>query len=199
MNSCLFQLEERIRNSSHSCGTDNNIHLSFCLRAVLTFLPSVIIYSEEIWTAWKSHRTSHQYIILMASCWLFRISKKEVASVLKGFPGGSDSNESTCEAGDLGSIPGLGRSPGEKNGYTRQYSCLENSHGQRSLVGHSSGGCRVGHDWACKHSSVLKALVRCRVPEDWRQKSSEDSGIWTFSEVFRGITVRSMTRYSTPK
>ena len=76
MNSFLFQLEERIRNSSHSCGTDNNIHLSFWLGAVLTFLPSVIIYSEEIWTAWKSHRTSHQYIILMASCWLFRTSKR---------------------------------------------------------------------------------------------------------------------------
>ena len=44
-----------------------------------------------------------------------------------GFPGGSDSNESACNAGDPGSIPGLGRSPGEGNGYPFQYSCLENS------------------------------------------------------------------------
>ena len=43
------------------------------------------------------------------------------------FPGGSNGKESTCNAGDLGSIPGLGRSPGEGNGYSFQYSCLENS------------------------------------------------------------------------
>ena len=51
--------------------------------------------------------------------------------------GGSDSEESTCNAGDLGSIPGLGRSPGEGKGYSLQYSGLENS--TRSQ--------RVGHDW----------------------------------------------------
>ena len=43
-----------------------------------------------------------------------------------GFPGGSDGKESACDAGDLGSIPGLGRSPGEGNGNPLQYSCLEN-------------------------------------------------------------------------
>ena len=44
-----------------------------------------------------------------------------------GFPGGSDGKESTCHAGDLGLIPGLGRSPGEGEGYALQYSGLENS------------------------------------------------------------------------
>ena len=44
-----------------------------------------------------------------------------------GFPSGSDSKETACNAGDLGSIPGLGRSPGEGNGNPLQYSCLENS------------------------------------------------------------------------
>ena len=44
-----------------------------------------------------------------------------------GFPGGSAGKESTCNAGDLGLIPGLGRSPGEGKGYPHQYSCLENS------------------------------------------------------------------------
>ena len=43
-----------------------------------------------------------------------------------GFPGGSDSNESTCNVGDLGSIPGLGKSPGGMHGNPLQYSCLEN-------------------------------------------------------------------------
>ena len=44
----------------------------------------------------------------------------------KGFPGGSDGKESACNAGDLRSIPGLGKYPGERNGYPFQYSCLEN-------------------------------------------------------------------------
>ena len=44
-----------------------------------------------------------------------------------GFPGGSAGKESTCNAGDLGSIPGLGRFPGEGKGYPLQYSDLENS------------------------------------------------------------------------
>ena len=44
-----------------------------------------------------------------------------------GFLGGSGSKESACHAGNLGSILGLGRSPGEGNGYPLQYSCLENS------------------------------------------------------------------------
>ena len=44
-----------------------------------------------------------------------------------GFPGGSAGKESAHNAGDLGSIPGLGRSPGEEKGYPLQYSGLENS------------------------------------------------------------------------
>ena len=46
---------------------------------------------------------------------------------VEGFSGGSDGKESVCNAGDPGSIPGLGRSPGEGNGYPFQYSCLENA------------------------------------------------------------------------
>ena len=44
-----------------------------------------------------------------------------------GFPRGSGGKESTCNVGDLGLIPGLERSPGERNGSLLQYSCLENS------------------------------------------------------------------------
>ena len=47
-------------------------------------------------------------------------------SIYVGFPGGSDSKESTCKAGDLGSIPGLGRYPEGVRGNPLQYSCLEN-------------------------------------------------------------------------
>ena len=67
-----------------------------------------------------------------------------------GFPGGSDCKESTCNAGDLGSIPGSGRSPGGMHGNLLQYSCLENSHGQKSLVGYSS--------WGHKESDMTEQL-----------------------------------------
>ena len=56
---------------------------------------------------------------------------------------------------DVGSIPGSGRSPGGGHGNPLQYSCLENSHGQRSLVGYPMGSQRVRHDWsdlACNHA-----------------------------------------------
>ena len=58
----------------------------------------------------------------------------------QGFPGGSDGEESACNAGDLASISGLGRSPGEGHGNPLQCSCLENPHGQRSLEGCSPWG-----------------------------------------------------------
>ena len=57
-----------------------------------------------------------------------------------GFPHSSVSKESAYNAGDLGSIPRSGRSPGEGNGTPLQYSCLENPHGQRSLAGYSPWG-----------------------------------------------------------
>ena len=57
-----------------------------------------------------------------------------------GFPGGSDGKESSCNVGDLGLIPGLGRSPGEGHGNPLHYACLENPHGQRSLAAYSPWG-----------------------------------------------------------
>ena len=62
----------------------------------------------------------------------------------RGFPGGSDGKESTCYAGDLGLIPGLGRSPEGRHGNPVQNSCLENLRGKRRLVGFM-GSQRVGH------------------------------------------------------
>ena len=54
---------------------------------------------------------------------------------IMGFPGDSDSKESTCNVGGLGLIPGSGRTPGEGDDNPFRYSCLENPHGQRSLAG----------------------------------------------------------------
>ena len=66
------------------------------------------------------------------------------------FPGGSDGKESACNVGDLGLIFGLGRSPGGGYGNPLQYSCLENPHGQRSLVGYRS--------WGPKESDMAEQL-----------------------------------------
>ena len=57
-----------------------------------------------------------------------------------GFPGGSDSKESTSNVGDLGSVPGLGRSPGGGHGNLLQYSSLKNPRGQRGLMGYNLWG-----------------------------------------------------------
>ena len=75
-------------------------------------------------------------------------------------PGGSDDKASAYNAGDPGSIPGLGRSPGEGNGNPLQYSCLENPMDGGALqlqrVGHDwatslSLSCREGHQRICRH------------------------------------------------
>ena len=66
------------------------------------------------------------------------------------FPGGSDGKESPCNVGDQGSIPGLGRSPGGGNGNPLLYSCLENPHGQGSLVGY--------RPWGHKESDMTEQL-----------------------------------------
>ena len=58
----------------------------------------------------------------------------------KGFPGGLDGKESACNAGSVGSIPGLRRSAGGEHDNLLQYSWLENHHGQRSLAGYSPQG-----------------------------------------------------------
>ena len=67
---------------------------------------------------------------------------KGLALLPPGFPGGSDGKESTYKAGDLGLIPGLGKSPGGGYGNPLQYFCLENPHGERSLAGYSPWGCK---------------------------------------------------------
>ena len=62
------------------------------------------------------------------------------------FLGSSDGNESACTAGDLGSIPGSGRSPGEGNGNPLQYSCMENAMDRGAWRVQFLGLQRAGHD-----------------------------------------------------
>ena len=70
-----------------------------------------------------------------------------------GFPGGLDGKEFTCNAGDLGLIPGLGRSPGEGKGYPLQYSGLENSMGAQ----------RIGHDQVNFTDNIHPARLNLKI------------------------------------
>ena len=79
-----------------------------------------------------------------------------------GFPDGSDGKESACNAGDWGSIPGLGRTPSEGNGYPLQYSCLENSMGRGCWWATVDGLQRVGHNW---HFHCSSLPVQCRISD----------------------------------
>ena len=93
-------------------------------------------------------------------------------SLCMGSPGGSAGKESACNYGDLGSIPGLGRSPGERKGYSLQYSGLENS--MDCIVhGVAKSWIRVSafhfHHYVIKNKHVRKALclttwIHCHKP-----------------------------------
>ena len=71
-----------------------------------------------------------------------------------GFSGGSDGKESACNMEDLGSVPGLGRPPGEGDGKSLQYSCLETimDRGAWGLAGYSP--------WGCKDSDTTEQLTQ---------------------------------------
>ena len=83
--------------------------------------------------------------------------------IFPGFPGGLVSKEFTCNAGDLGSIPGLGRSPEGGHGNPFQHSSLENPHGQRSPAGYSP--------WGRKESDMTERL------------STSDCALGIFGEI----------------
>ena len=84
-----------------------------------------------------------------------------------GFPGGSDGKVSACNVGDPGSIPGLGRSPGEGNGNPLQYSCLENP---------TDGGAW----WATVHG-VAYSLLICQLSFEYIIRNKI---IWKDNKIF---------------
>ena len=83
-----------------------------------------------------------------------------------GFLGDHDGKKSACNVGNLGSIPGLERPPGGGHDNPLQYSCLENPHGQRSLVGYNPWGHK---EWAMsvrlstQHSVNIQAGARIHI------------------------------------
>ena len=82
------------------------------------------------------------------------------------FPGGAEVKAFACNVGDLGSIPGLGRSPGEGNGNPLQYSCLENPMDGGAWWATVHGSQRVGHDWATSLSLSDSVFYAYLEPEE---------------------------------
>ena len=91
------------------------------------------------------------------------------------FPGGSEGNESSCNAEDPGLIPGLGISLGEGNGYPLQYSCLENSRTNEPGGLQSKGLQRVRHE---KSTLTLHYMAKGK--------------IFTLSSCFRVFVIKSI-------
>ena len=128
-----------------------------------------------------------------------------VLSSFQGFPNSSVGKESACNAGDLGSSPGLGRSPGEGNGNPLQYSCLENPMGRGAWQATVHGATRVEHDWVTKlpplpsgclwcHASCITLLVRGqRLP--WFEVKKKKRLNWWFS---REVICRRRQWHPTP-
>ena len=113
---------------------------------------------------WDWHRSHNVTLVLILD-----IYSTKRANL--GFPGGSDGKASTCNAGDLGSIPGSGRSPREGNGNPLQYSCLEKSmdggawwatvHGVAKSRTWLNQYC-VSCTWSVNHSSSSSEAITLR-------------------------------------
>ena len=99
---------------------------------------------------------------------------------VQGFPGGSDGKESACNVGDLGSIPGSGRSPGEGKGNPLWYSCLENPmdrgawwaivHGvakSQTRLSNFTSLCSKQTGWRCLMSVLPHWKQNCLEIEEW--------------------------------
>ena len=94
-------------------------------KAFISFLTVSLLYGPtltSIYDCWKNHSFDYRTFAGQVMSLLFNVLSRFVMA----FPGGSEVKASACNAGDLGSIPGSGRSPGEGNGTPLQYSCLEN-------------------------------------------------------------------------
>ena len=84
-----------------------------------------------------------------------------------GFPGGSEVKASACNAGDVGLIPGSGRSPGEGNGNSLQYSCLENPMDREAWWAMVHRVTRVGHNFVTKpHHMPIQDMLLIFI-SDW--------------------------------
>ena len=149
----------------------------------------IALFSFSSWFR-KSHHLPHNVSSL----------NKQSTPVFLGSPGGSDSKESACKVGDLG----WGDSQGGGHGNPLQYSCLENPHGQRSLLGYSPGG-HKGLDTA----EQLSARARAHTHTHTHTQRANTSHQWVIVQIGlltcvtvmltyyrRGIRASKLTRFA---
>ena len=109
----------------------------------------------------------------------------------------SHGKESACSAGDPGSIPGLGRSPGEGNGNSLQYSCLGNPLDRGALWATVHGVTRVGHDLATKPPPkihMILPIMGFQAKETLSIYLNWNKFKWTLTEEKKFINVLSSLR-----
>ena len=118
-----------------------------------------------------------------------------------GFPGGSDGKVSACNAGDLGSIPGLGRSPGEGNGNPLQYSCQENPMDRGAWRDTVHGTQRVRHDGALStntHKHTLLYFMKVHQTSTCVRPCGRHSGLrdeWVMASALKRGKTRKVSCY----
>ena len=115
--------------------------------------------------------------------------RKLMLTIIKGASGRSDSKESACNAGDLGLIPGWGRSPGEGNGNPLQCSCLENSMGRGACSPwglQSMGSQRVRHNWVINtHTYIINSFAYNSMSVIYCKLSCWSHNVLSFKEDWR--------------
>ena len=104
---------------------------------------------------------------------------------------GFSSKESACDADDVGSIPGLGRSPGEGNGNPFWYSCLKNTM-DRGAWGSPSGLQRVGHNLATKHHQNIKSLEKNEQTDQQKRKERLEIDPHKYSQLSFAIGMKQL-------
>ena len=110
-------------------------------------------YHQHGCTTWHSYLPAGLSVFTLLLWWSIHhpVARENLSKcTLGGFPGGYVHKESTCNAGDPGVIPGLGRSPGEGNSNPLQFSCLENPTDRGAWWLQSVGSQRVRHNLATK-------------------------------------------------
>ena len=133
-NVCVFFFKERSRKFA-------NLRRWLPLKGLWTILTNLYILKEsEHKPKMEQCRSSNSSLIIII--FFFFLVPYMCQALIIGWAVKSP----PANAGDVGSTPGLVRSPGERNGYPLQYSCLEKSYGQRSLAGYSPRGHKLLSD-----------------------------------------------------
>ena len=134
---------EKLRHPSNVITLHFQFSKAFNINILIQHLSAMegwVIYwqnnGHRLWHSSESRKGFLNLVMIMCVC-----------VCVYDVPGGSDGKESTCNAGDLGSIPGSGRFPGEGNGNLLQYSCLGILWTEVPGGPQSMGSQRVGHDW----------------------------------------------------